>query len=59
MDKLRNAKELSELLGIAPRTLRLWTREGIVPAIKIRSNVIRYDLDAVLDALKKRQGGSQ
>ena len=48
------AKQLANLLGLRPDTIRLWTRESIIPAIHVTGKVIRYDPAEVHRALRKR-----
>ena len=54
MSGLLTADELAEHLRLRPDTIRLWTRDGIVPAIHITGKVIRYDLSEVERALRAR-----
>lgn len=53
-DELITAEELGKRLRIRPATIRLWTRDGIVPAIRITGKVIRYDAVEVVAALRLR-----
>ena len=55
MDYLITTAELADRLRISIETVRLWSREGLIPAIRIRSNVVRYDYDDVCAALRGRQ----
>ena len=48
------ANELADLLRLKPDTIRLWTRESIIPAIRITGKVIRYDPVEVERALRGR-----
>lgn len=52
MRSLVTAAELAARLGVSPATISSWTREGLIPVLRIRSNVYRYDFDAVLAALE-------
>lgn len=52
MSDLLAAGETAAHLRLKAATIRLWTREGLVPAIKITGKVIRYDLDQVMEALR-------
>lgn len=40
---LITAEELAEKLKISPRTVRVWTRAGLIPAVRISPKVVRYD----------------
>ena len=52
--ELITADELGKRLRVQPATIRLWTREGIVPAVRITGKVIRYDALEVVAALRQR-----
>ena len=52
--QLLTADELANLLRLRPDTIRLWTRESIIPAIRITGKVIRYDPVEVERALRDR-----
>ena len=52
--QLLTANELADLLRLRPDTIRLWTRESIIPAIRITGKVIRYDPVEVERALRDR-----
>ena len=47
--------QLSDHIGVTPRTVESWMREGFVPYIKI-DRCVRYDLEDVMAALKRRHG---
>ena len=52
--QLLTANELANLLRLRPDTIRLWTRESIIPAIRITGKVIRYDPVEVERTLRER-----
>jgi len=52
--ELMTATELAKLLRLQPDTIRLWTCEGIIPAIRVTGKVIRYDPAEVELALRER-----
>lgn len=54
MNELLTRKELATRLRLQPDTIRLWTRDGILPAIRITGKVIRYELAEVEQALRQR-----
>jgi len=60
MGELVTAEEIAESVRVAPDTVKLWTREGLIPAVRINSRTIRYDPADVFAALKKRsqEGGA-
>jgi predicted site-specific integrase-resolvase len=52
-EKLLDDAAAAEILGVQPRTLRLWRNTRRLPFLKISSRVVRYrlaDLNAWLDA---------
>lgn len=59
MASLLNVVEVAEQLKIRPSTVRSWTREGILPCIRITGRVVRYDLESVRAALVKRDAASR
>lgn len=59
MDGLLTADELATALRIRPATVRLWTREGIIPAIRITGKIVRYDPVDVEQALRERSAQRQ
>lgn len=54
MSTFLTVNEIADRLRLRPDTIRLWTREGILPAIHITGKVIRYDPEEVERALRKR-----
>ncbi len=44
-------KTLAEILEVTPWTIRQWVIRGKIPAIKINSRVLRFDLQRVGRAL--------
>ena len=51
MANLFTAEEIAAQIRLSPDTIRSWTRDRIIPAVRINSKIIRYDSDAVIDAL--------
>ena len=47
MSELLTVHEMAQRLRLKPDTIRLWTRQGFIPAIRITGKVIRYDADEV------------
>lgn len=54
-DELLTAEELAIRLRVQPDTIRAWTRQGVIPAIRPSAKVIRYDANSVIESLKRRQ----
>ena len=52
--QLLTANELADLLRLRPDTIRSWTRDSIIPAIRITGKAIRYDPVEVARALRDR-----
>lgn len=48
---LETAKEVAERYGVAHRTVLKWAKEGTVPVALRVGGVLRFDPDAVADAL--------
>lgn len=55
MEQLLTTRELASRLRVSPTTVRHWTQAGLIPALKIKSNVYRYDFTAVRNALEKKR----
>lgn len=51
-DELLTADELANVLDVRPGTIRRWTRDGIIPEIRISAKVRRYCYADVLKALR-------
>ena len=51
-DRLLSTAELAEHLGVSVATVHRMRRMGEIPVIKIRNFMFRFDLGAVLEALK-------
>ena len=51
--KLLTADELARYVGVSPETIRQWARRGIIPRIIVSDKVHRYDLEVVINEIKK------
>lgn len=51
------ANELAERLKVKPETIRIWAQKGLIPSIRITPKIIRFDLIAVLKALRSINSG--
>jgi excisionase family DNA binding protein len=49
--ELLTAEELAKRLRVTTETIRLWTRRGLIPSLRPTPKVIRYNADAVMQAL--------
>lgn len=49
---LLTTRELATHLRVTTRTIREWANTGVIPALRPRTRALRFDLAAVLDALK-------
>ena len=45
--ELITATELAERLRLKPETIRLWAREGRIPALRPTAKTLRFDLNNV------------
>ena len=52
--QLLTAEQLAEQLSVSPSTVKTWSRSGLIPQIRISPKIIRFDPDAVIDALRQR-----
>ena len=59
LGELVTTEELANYLHLRPPTIRLWAREGIIPAIHITGRVVRYDAAEVEKALRQRSAERQ
>lgn len=55
--KLVTAEELAQRLEVKPCTIRKWSRQGKIPAVRISPKVVRFDAQAVMAILSK--GGAK
>lgn len=49
--ELVSAVQVAKALQVKPETVRIWSRTGRIPVLRLTRKVIRYDLGAVLTAL--------
>lgn len=56
LTELMTADEVAERLQVRPVTVRQWARRGWIPVVRLSPKVVRYDLEAVVKAMTKRQG---
>jgi excisionase family DNA binding protein len=56
-DDLLTAAELADRLRVRPSTILEWQRSGRIPSIRLSHKVLRFDLTAVLAALKSPTSG--
>jgi len=54
MSDLVTAEELGKRLNLTPDTIRRWARSKIIPSLKLSGKVVRFDIDEVEEALRKR-----
>lgn len=50
---LLTKRQLSEETGLPPRTIERLTANGVIPALRITSKLLRFELHAVLTALRR------
>jgi excisionase family DNA binding protein len=51
-DSLLAPQELAERLAVKPSTVLRWAKQGRIPAVRPTRRVIRFDVAAVLQALR-------
>jgi hypothetical protein len=56
MPMLLTNRELAVAVGLSPRTIDRYRRLGRLPHVRVNRQVVRYELDAVLDALRRGEG---
>lgn len=52
---LMTADEVAGRLNVRPATVRQWARRGWIPTVRLSRKVLRYNLDAVVEAMTNRQ----
>ena len=50
---LLKQKELADALSVSSRSIDNWKRRKIIPSIKVSARCVRFDLAAVLAALRR------
>jgi excisionase family DNA binding protein len=55
-DRPLTAKELAERLGEKVFTIQRWSRNKVIPTIKLGHRTVRFDYESVIAALLKKQG---
>ena len=53
--ELLTADELARRLRVRPDTVRNWARRKLIPRLQLSPKVIRFDLQAVIEAVTARQ----
>jgi predicted site-specific integrase-resolvase len=51
---LETSQAIGLRVGVSAETIRLWSRRGWIPSVRISAKVIRFEWDAVLSALRAR-----
>lgn len=54
MDDLITAQELASKLRVRLTTIRRWTRDGLIPSIRLSEKVVRYDYAEVHAQIRAR-----
>jgi len=54
MNDLLTAEELGQRLRVQPSTIKRWSQEGMIPALRLTGKVIRFDFAEVVQALRSR-----
>ena len=53
-NELVTAEELADRLRVRPSTIRMWSREGLIPVVRVGAKVVRFDYADVIQVLKDR-----
>ena len=53
-NELLTAEELADRLRVRPGTIRMWSREGLIPVLRVGAKVVRVDYTDVIQVLKDR-----
>ncbi|MFM9994956.1 MAG: helix-turn-helix domain-containing protein [Phycisphaerales bacterium] len=54
-EALLKTRELADRLRVRPNTVLHWVRDGVIPAVRIREKVLRFDAAQVLATLDAQQ----
>jgi predicted site-specific integrase-resolvase len=57
--ELLTADELAGRLRVQPTTVRVWSRQGKIPTVRLSAKVVRFDWDAVLKSLGTETKGAE
>jgi excisionase family DNA binding protein len=49
-------KELAKRLSVSPHTIDAWVKRREIPCIQVTPRLYLYELEAVMEALRKRYG---
>jgi excisionase family DNA binding protein len=49
-------KELAKRLSVSPHTIDAWVQRREIPCIKVTSRLYLYEVEAVMDAIRKKYG---
>ncbi|MEM4498275.1 MAG: helix-turn-helix domain-containing protein [Nitrososphaerota archaeon] len=55
MVRFVDPNELAAILRVSKKTLYSWTRAGLIPCHRLPSGRLRYDVDEVLEVLKRAE----
>ena len=51
---LVTAPVVAKHFGVAVTTVRIWTRRGLIPSVRISRKTVRYNMQDVIGAVKRR-----
>lgn len=57
MSDLLTAEELADRLRVTPETVRAWARRGRIPSVRFSPKVVRFDPEAVREAVARQNSG--
>lgn len=59
IQELLTTREIARRLQLSATTIRVWAREGRIPAVRVSTNRLRFEWEAVLRALQEGQVSEQ
>lgn len=59
MTTYMTADDIGKRLAVKGTTIRKWARQGLIPSVRLTGRVLRFDPDAVDEALRERAIGAK
>ena len=53
-NRLVDARELAQVLGVSPRLIQRMAQQGRIPSFVVGDRLLRFDLHAVLQAMTSK-----
>ena len=58
-DNLLKQEEVAEMLGIWPETVSRWTKQGLLPCVRVGRGFLRYERPVIFALLASRRDGKR